>query len=852
MGESSISSDGSSLYTPMFEGGRARINSRKVKQPTVGPEIYIEFEGRVIELDRQLHKLCNKARILGSSAGILSASTHLYDRLGRVLDLFRQNAMNLYPKEIKAHVKADTTSIKTTWRKKYVQLASKTQVQSPAKPDSLVLEFQMFSKEVVILFDCFTQFPEFAELPDCSLADDLRVWANSLDDFEHEFSTLAVQKYLYDSMADIGERLESLAKHFIPTFTEIGIPTARASQDHITSKTENLTVVAALFAGIATGMLQIVSGSGRLGSAIALLWYMSLIFSVSSAVNGLLGLSRMQAIYRSPDHHVPWWVLMWIKQFPIIFLVLSVVCFFIALILMAFTPQQSRATLIVTTFLSSSSCFGLIVVSGWSICEFLVYSHYEGRMWLAEVLNRKKEIVAKVMPDRWQFAWRGRLELVFYRTNKEDIELNDRPVNIGFRPSSRRLDSEDSFWLAYDSIAMSESQKARHRWHEAVRRIIEQQRQERGRSAPRLSPRFAHLTKSAIGTLGYNAVSKLKSMTISTLYQINEKHGALVRSLQFSPNGKYLVTSSWDSQLFLFRINTPVLCERILTFPVNTGYVHQVDWSPDGDKLLTRHTRRLIVWHLDVDWNDGTIREAGVIAEYQPGANDDAIRSARWNGEGSGTSMLLCLPFFSNTSNQTVREYSRQHLDFSAVCVTSDSRWMICVGKYLQDKPGEKYGIVVWDLVNDKVAKIVPVYYEMSDVTIASDHRSILISYQNKAPSQLWLLMVHMGGTDIALRHSYMPKETTSFAALPSIFGGEHDHLVLRAGTVGDIYVWDRDSAALVYCLRAPPILKGQLTSFAWNRGSDSYMFATGTHDGTVYVWAPEADVMSDDKKEDF
>lgn len=112
-----------------------------------------------------------------------------------------------------------------------------------------------------------------------------------------------------------------------------------------------------------------------------------------------------------------------------------------------------------------------------------------------------------------------------------------------------------------------------------------------------------------------------------------------------------------------------------------------------------------------------------------------------------------------------------------------------------------------------------------------------------------------------------MPKDNTAFAALPSIFGGEYDHLVLRAAsgqslyisasawslltsfiTVGDIYVWDRDSAVLIYCIRAPAALQSQLTSFAWNGGSSDYMFATGTHDGTVHIWTiPPPEVLDQD-----
>lgn len=118
-------------------------------------------------------------------------------------------------------------------------------------------------------------------------------------------------------MAEIGVRLEALTKHFIRVFINIGermpsvskemkcllvsqgIPTVKATQDHGATNLGNQTLVAALFAGVATGMIQVFSnggsGHGGLNDWIVLLWYMTLIFSVASAVNGLLGLSWMQA-----------------------------------------------------------------------------------------------------------------------------------------------------------------------------------------------------------------------------------------------------------------------------------------------------------------------------------------------------------------------------------------------------------------------------------------------------------------------------------------------------------------------------------------------------------------------------
>jgi WD repeat-containing protein 26 len=78
----------------------------------------------------------------------------------------------------------------------------------------------------------------------------------------------------------------------------IGIPTVRASQEHYAFNLQNQTIVATLFAGVIPGMIQVFSGQneGSLTTAILVLWYTGLIFCISSAVNGLLGLSWMRAI----------------------------------------------------------------------------------------------------------------------------------------------------------------------------------------------------------------------------------------------------------------------------------------------------------------------------------------------------------------------------------------------------------------------------------------------------------------------------------------------------------------------------------------------------------------------------
>ena len=43
---------------------------------------------------------------------------------------------------------------------------------------------------------------------------------------------------------------------------------------------------------------------------------------------------------RSPVVHVPWWVLIWINRSPLFFLVVSITCFSVGLVLFAFSSNQ--------------------------------------------------------------------------------------------------------------------------------------------------------------------------------------------------------------------------------------------------------------------------------------------------------------------------------------------------------------------------------------------------------------------------------------------------------------------------------------------------------------------------------
>lgn len=88
-------------------------------------------------------------------------------------------------------------------------------------------------------------------------------------------------------------------------------------------------------------------------------------------------------------------------------------------------------------------------------------------------------------------------------------------------------------------------------------------------------------------------------------------HAALVKHLQFSPDGQLLATSSWDrtslicEYFFELVVPCPLITylsvrvgdpepHRVLAHP--QGFVGQVAWSPDGRYLLTKLTRAIKIW----------------------------------------------------------------------------------------------------------------------------------------------------------------------------------------------------------------------------------------------------------------
>ncbi|KAI0676285.1 WD40 repeat-like protein [Trametes maxima] len=880
----------------------------------VGAEAFNKFQRRVMNLDKELRNFANAARQLGSSVGILSSSYHLRGRLAQILYLFRENAADLFPRKISRQSRESISTAHIAFRKGKRHRAP-PHVHNPIvmeklEPEDFPEQLQMFAQDVTTFLDCLNEFPEFTDEAVNSailaLEGDLKYWASCLKAYENQFKYPAVQRYLHDLSSEMGEHVDNITAS-LSVFIEIGVPTIRFAQKHASQNLLNLSTVATFFSAVTATTMQFSFDmtDSTLANAVNSFWFTSLVFSIGAAVNSLLGVTWKQAMYRSPGHRVPWWVLIWIKRSPLAFLVLSVACFSIGLILFAYSSGQHKVTCTLTTVFSACSIVGLTAVSAWFASERWTFSRHNGTKWLADVLSETKVKVKSTRGMKWLVYEPRALAWTFSRWTQHHFrKLGDAVSELSARTISRlNSDSDEKLTDAERgvtpvspvpacaspepltpmspvmrrggsdtgpllpiaevrtntaaSVVGEEDGTAsimsdhvgplpgprQGRFANAVRAVIRMRAASTAFPVQGRNPRRQRTMSSDGNGKETELVGVLKNSRVGTLVpklrslhptQSFEAHLALVRHLQFSPNGKFLATSSWDRTSVIFKVGETFTSHRILAHP--QGFVGQVAWSPSGNLLLTKLGRGVKVWT-----EDGVCRRT-----IDRRRN---VQSITWLPDGEAFLSVEGSDVTKLDLNGTVlATYHFDRMVLHDVAVTQDNVRMVCVGTLTASADGfhpskcraEKQ-IIAYNMVKQEIENRVPVLHEVRDITLARNDQVALVSYENKAPPQLWKLDPVKDSVRLSLRHTYMPKVPVDFAG-PSYFGGRSDQLVLCAGKAGDIHIWDRESGTLLHHIRSQTV-GGDLTCIAWNHMWDTFMFATGSHDGGVRIWTTPAHI---------
>lgn len=550
-----------------------------------------------------------------------------------------------------------------------------------------------------------------------------------------------------------------------------------------------------------------------------------------------------------------------------------------------------------TTVFTAFSSFGLVAVSAWFASERWTFSRHKGKKWLQDILDDWWDVVMSIppfhqfldglhafglwlssMPHHMRVAvthTRSAVTSIFRRRpagsfnspssensvpsaplpetavaipqssrRGSEIVLSASPVSPTFEPKSVQgstvsftLPSEKSSEMTSTPTA---SRPSRGRFAEAVRNVIRmQQATQLTRSlSPLLMPdgtrRQDTLPMPMQASRVAGLVPKLRGLMPT---QVLEAHQALVRHLQFSPNGKFLVTSSWDHTSIIFQAGDPFTLHRMLAHP--SGFVSQVEWSPSGNLVLAKLTRSIKVWTEEGVCSKTIDRYRSVQSIcWMPGG--EAFMSV----EGGDVTKL-------DLTGKVLDSYHVDRLMIHDVAVTPDGERLIGVGTLLSSGDGlqpsrcrAEKRIIAYNLDRKEIENQVPVHHEIRRIVLSRSGYSALVSCESKAPPQLWRLEMVKdrnkpeapAASRLSLRHTYVSKSSVD-AAGPSNFGGKDDQLVLCASNAGDIHIWDRESGTLLHHVHAQSLGIGDVTCVAWNPAADPFMFATGSHDGTVRVW---------------
>ncbi|EGN95335.1 hypothetical protein SERLA73DRAFT_77375 [Serpula lacrymans var. lacrymans S7.3] len=921
--DGALSPENDGVQVPSFEDGRDAPTVDERLQ-IAGAETFNKFEKRIENLDKELRNFANAARQLGSSVGILSSAFRLRERLTKILYLFRFNAACLFPRKVQRQSKESLINPNLMDRRRKATrrtsppLSGKLMSDEALEPEKFPEQFEKFAADVATFLNCLNEFPEFTdEAVNASMRSfegDLKYWSCCLKEYKSQFRLSAVQRYIHDLTSEIGDHIDNITVT-LSMFIEIGVPTIRFAQQHAAANLLNLSTVATFFSAVTATTLQFSYGTtgSLLADTVNAFWFSSLVFSIAAAVNSLLGLTWKQAMYRSPGHRVPWWVLIWIKRSPLVFLVISVACFSAGLMLFTYSSNQGRVTNTITTLFTAVTSFGLAAVSAWFASERWTFVHHRGHMWLEDVIlnatNRLFELQAVVNIKKalnWgqhrvcaagsslkQLPSKAASLLTFGKEGSDAGTEGTLPFThpIGSPPSpslirdmsfstetSERRMSCDS----EESGVSSAPFNARERLVAAIRKVIMLQATtsaasgryppgdrhrtlSESRTEPMSPSRFSDPMAAFRGSRSMAVAPRLKAMRVT---QEVPAHQALVRHLQFSPNGKYLATSSWDRTSIIFRVGDPFTSHRILVH--TKGFIGQVAWSPSGNMVLTKLNRAIKIWTEDGVCKK-TIDRPRTVQSIAWLPKGDAIVSVEVNEfikmdqvnkiyesrvEGSVVVKL-------DLHGKVLDTYQFGRIKLNSVAVHPDCRRLIGVGPLLSSPSGlqpsksrvEKRVIVYnMETKQSEHRSQTPVFNDVRDITIAKKGSVALISYEHQSPPQLWKLELvrdkeHKLSSILrpSLRLTYMPAKGPVDFSGPSYFGGQDDQLVLCAGKAGDIHIWERDTAALLHHIR-PQGPSGDVTCIAWNYFADmQFMFATGSHDGTVRVWTTPDDTRPED-----
>ncbi|OAX42006.1 WD40 repeat-like protein [Rhizopogon vinicolor AM-OR11-026] len=279
-------------------------------------------------------------------------------------------------------------------------------------------------------------------------------------------------------------------------------------------------------------------------------------------------------------------------------------------------------------------------------------------------------------------------------------------------------------------------------------------------------------------------------------------HPYCVGCLAWSLDDSILSTSA-DHLILLWNTKTGAL---IKTLETHAETVSALVWLPDGSGFMSASLdRKIVLWDMDGElresWNDISIRvtDAAVTPDM-----------TRLVAVGMG---YIPPPTSGSLSRGHVRESSPPP-------VASNGN-----GNTIAPRSSENR-MIVYDLKTRQVELSVHMEGELTSVKISDDSRFALI---NHAPDE-----IHLWDLEEFQLARKFTGQRQGHHVIRSCFGGIDGNFVISGSEDRNVYVWHRDTGALLEVLEGHG--QGSVNSVAWNP-CNRRMFASCSDDSTIRVW---------------
>ncbi|HZM22969.1 MAG TPA: WD40 repeat domain-containing protein, partial [Anaerolineales bacterium] len=300
--------------------------------------------------------------------------------------------------------------------------------------------------------------------------------------------------------------------------------------------------------------------------------------------------------------------------------------------------------------------------------------------------------------------------------------------------------------------------------------------------------------------------------------QIFTGHTDAVTNLDFSPDGRYIVTGSSDQTARLWDAQTGEQIHQFDYYPAAIYHTENilVKFSPDGQYVLTIKDTDAYVASIGLLWDTKT-------GEKLLSFRDDAgVVSAIFSRDGKQLITTTPGGYIKVWDIQTGKVLRQSHFPSQSILILSAS------GKYVITKSYDNPMVIqVWDLEKEPITKkqefvnVAGIFGVPQSVAISPDDQYALIGYVNGS-----VILWDIPTGKITQTFAGLSSEVRSVAFSPD------GNYVIAGGLDKIARVWSMQTADEI--LR----LTNSASIYAVDFSPDGSSVLTGSADGTVQLWA--------------